>query len=308
MTLQDLGFTSWVPLVVTLAIGFILGWLITGISPRRKLSRVTSDAQDLDARLNQANKTLAASQAHEKELQSGVDATKVSLGEATARVAALQQENAAAHQHEQELQTALDAARNDLDQINAQVNALQQTLDARDGELTELKMQHSSLRTTAQQSYEGFTTQVESLQVEVKRLCDDNENLHVNLEGTAGDLAKARTDLETLQQTLANKDTALTEAYARAVRLQHESADEHSQLLSLQSEVASLKRNLSTLAATNQDLNGRLENARGEVANELAVLTSTMLRVKEEQLTQANATIAALQAELAVTAGRPIPS
>lgn len=326
MTLESLGLTSWAPVVVTLVIGFILGWLITGLSPRRKLSQVTSQAQDLDVRLNQANKTLAASQAHEQQLQSILESTRVDLADATTRVAALQQENAAAtaqvaalqqeaseaHQHEQELQASLDAAQVNLDQGNAQAAAqaiaLQQVLAARDGELIDLKMQHSTLRTTAQQSYDAFSTQVQTLQAELERVCEENENLKVNVEGTAGDLAKARAELETATQTVANKDIALTEAYARAVRLERESSDRQGQLLSLQAEVASLKRNLATMAATTQDLNGRLENARGEVASELAVLTSTMLRVKEEQLAQANGTIAALQAQMATMVDRPIPS
>lgn len=304
MTPQDLGLTSWAPLVVTLVIGFILGWLITGLPPRRKLSRMESQAQDLDAKLNQTNKTLAASQAHEQELQSGLDAANANLAEATAKVTALQKEIAAAHQHEQELQAGLDAARADRDQVIAQADALQQTLDAREGELTDLKLQHSTLRSTAQQSYGTLTSQVESLQAEITRLTDENETLKINLEGTAGDLAKARAEVETVTQSLANKDTALTEAYARAVRLERESSEEQRQLLALQAEVATLRRNIGTLTASNQDMNSRLQNARGEVANELAVLTSTMLRVKDEQLAQANSTIAALQAQMAATAGR----
>jgi chromosome segregation ATPase len=196
----------------------------------------------------------------------------------------LQPEAAAAHQHEQELQ---------------------QALATREGELTDIKLQHATLRTTAQQSYDAFSTQVQTLQAELKGVCDENENLKINLEGTAADLAKARAELESSNQIVANKDIALTEAYARAVRLERESTDRQSQLLTLQADAATLKRNLATATNTNHELNGRLENARGEVANELAALTSTMLRVKDEQLAQANATIAALQAQLSMKADRP---
>ena len=140
---------------------------------------------------------------------------------------------------------------------------------------------------------------MDGLQAQIKTLSEENSNLKTNLEGISGDLAKSRADLESAGQALANKDTALTEAYARAVRLERETTDEQSRLVAMQAEIATLKREKATLSATNQDMHARLENARGEVANELAVLTSTMLRVKDEQLAQANATVAALQGQLA---------
>ena len=46
------------------------------------------------------------------------------------------------------------------------------------------------------------------------------------------------------------------------------------------------------------DLESKLHNARGDVAGELAMLTSTMVRMKEDALKQANARIDALTREL----------
>ena len=320
MNLQALGLTSWVPIIVLVLVGFLLGWLITGLPPRSKLRTASAGLAESDSRLKQANKLLASSQAHESELQNSLIATKDRLAEATDALTALQQETDAAHAHEKQLQAGLDDAGVKLGLATATVatlqqeaagahqheQELQQALATREGELTDIRLQHSTLRTTAQQSYDAFSSQVQSLQADLQTACDENDNLKINLEGTARDLAQARADHETVTQTLANKDIALTEAYARAVRLERESTDRQSQLLTLQADQATLKRNLATLANTNQELNGRLQNARGEVANELAALTSTMLRVKDEQLAEANSTIAALQAHMSNMVDRPV--
>jgi chromosome segregation ATPase len=321
--METLGFSSpWTLAVVVLGIGFVLGWLITGLPPRSKLGKMTAKAEDLDAKLKETNTTLAASQAHVEELQ---------------------KEAAAAHAHEQELQTGLDAARSDLEQVSAQAEMRRQVLAARDAELStrdaelstrdaelsardaelakrdaelakreaelaDLKMQESALRGTTEQSYAAFNLQVQELAAEVSRLSEENQNLKINLEGTAKDLAKSRAQVETVAQAIANKDAALTEAYARAVRLERETTDEQGQLLSLQAEIDTLKRNLATATASTEEANRRLENARGEVAGELAALTSTMLRIKDEQLAQANATITALQAQMAAMSDGSVPS
>ena len=197
-----------------------------------------------------------------------------------------------------ELQASLDATNADLAGANARANATQLELD-------DLKQKHASLL-GAQQSYGRLNSQVQTLQTELGRLAEENDSLKANIEDSTKELAKARMDLATATQTINNKDVALTEAYSRAVKLEHTASDEQGQLLSMQAEVASLKNHVARLTAANQDLDRRLQNARGEVAGELAVLTSTMLRVKDEQLAQANATVAALQAQMAATADHPV--
>jgi len=156
----------------------------------------------------------------------------------------------------------------------------------------------TALRSSVQQAQDAFTNVLEPLQAKAQALTTENQNLKANLEGISADLAAARANVESLTETIASKDTALTEAYARAVRLQRDVTDQQGQLASTQSELGSLKRNVATLTNTTHDLEYRLQDARGEVANELAVLTSTMLRAKDEQLAKANATIEGLYAQL----------
>lgn len=62
MTPEEMGMYTWVP-VVFLALGFALGWLITGLLERRKLVKLGTHAQDLDAKLTQAKADLGAATA-----------------------------------------------------------------------------------------------------------------------------------------------------------------------------------------------------------------------------------------------------
>ena len=124
------------------------------------------------------------------------------------------------------------------------------------------------------------------------------KSLSMNLESTAVELAKVKETLTGSEQTLGNKEVALNEAYLRAVKLQRELMEHQTLLAETQTELAEARRNLSSLSTYNSDLEGKLQNARGEVAGELALLTSTMLRMKEEALNQANQRNAALTAEL----------
>jgi len=268
MTLEELGIYSWVP-ILFLALGATLGWLINGLFERRKLVKLAAHTRDVDVSLMKANADLGAATAKVSELQASLDATK----------------------------TNLDVANANLDSANAQVAAAQLELD-------EFKQLQAKGRGAAEQSYGALSAQAQGWKAELARQFEENDNLRLSLEGATKDLAKARADLETASQSLVNKDIALTEAYARAVKLEHVASDEQGQLQSLQAEVAGLKNRVAMLTVSNQDLDRRLQNARGEVANELAVLTSTMLRVKDEQLAQANATVAALQAQMAV--GNPV--
>ena len=270
MTPQELLAAYWLPLLITLAVGFILGWLIIGLPARRRAGAAESQAAEFESKIRSIEGKLKDS---EKTL-------------VTSR------------QREQDLQNSLGKVQDDLAQTTAQLGAAQEQAITREGELAEQKLQLTTLRGSVQQAQDAFTNVLEPLQTKAQTLATENQNLKANLEGISADLAASRANVESLNDTVASKDTALTEAYARAVRLQRDVTDQQGQLASTQTELATLKRNVVALANTNHDLENRLQDARGEVANELAVLTSTMLRAKDEQLTKANATIEGLYAQL----------
>jgi chromosome segregation ATPase len=270
VTPEWLAANWWLLAIIALAIGFFLGWLFMGRPARKRadeaeasVTRAQSDTRIAEGKLKDAEKSLASGR-----------------------------------QREQQLQGSLSAAQADLTQVTAQLNAAQDEVTAREGELAEQKLQLTTLRGSVQQAQDAFTNVLEPLQAKAQSLAIENQNLKANIEGLSADLAAARANVESLNETVASKDTALTEAYARAVRLQRDVTDQQGQLASTQSELGTLKRNVVALTNTNHELENRLQDARGEVANELAVLTSTMLRAKDEQLAKANATIEGLYAQL----------
>jgi hypothetical protein len=59
-----------------------------------------------------------------------------------------------------------------------------------------------------------------------------------------------------------------------------------------------LKATVAALSATKADLEDRLQKARGDVASEMAALTSTMIKMKDEELLAANTRIAELTRQL----------
>ena len=263
VTPEWLAANLWLLVLILLAVGFVLGWLIIGLPARRKASEFASSAAANEGKIKEAEKALTASR-----------------------------------KQEQDLQSSLSKAQADLTQSNAQLSAAQQDVAARGDELAEQKLQLTTLRGSVQQAQDAFTNVLEPLQTRAQALATENQNLKANLEGLSADLAASRANVESLNETLASKDIALTEAYAWAVRLQRDVTDQQGQLASTQTELGTLRRNVVALTNSNHELENRLQDARGEVANELAVLTSTMLRAKDEQLTKANATIEGLYAQL----------
>ena len=295
---QEWLAASWQPLLIGFLVGFVLAWLIIGLPARRRSDRYQSSAEDFERQLSSANKTLAESRKKEQDLQASVTTLKNDLAQTSSQVSALKQDTVVREEELTAYKKDLAARDADLAARDADLAAKNDELAARNSELIDLKFQFATLRTAVQQAQEAFTTQLEPLQVRAQTLSTENANLKANLEGISGDLAMSRADIETMTQTLANKDTALTEAYARAVRLQRDLGEQQNQVIASQSEVSTLRRQVGTLSTTNRDLDNRLTDARGEVANELAVLTSTMLRAKDEQLAKANATVEGLYAQL----------
>ena len=59
-----------------------------------------------------------------------------------------------------------------------------------------------------------------------------------------------------------------------------------------------MKVELGAVSSQRDELEDKLQHARGDVAGELAVLTSTMIKMKEDALNKANVQIATLSSEL----------
>lgn len=265
--------TYWQPLLIGGVIGLILGWLFFYLPLRGRIKRSEADVADLYGKLANSEKAVKEARQQAEEAQTNLTTQQVRYNTAQGQIAALQA---------------------DLEATASQRAALDVGLLERSSEIEQLQGLNEQLRA----DYAGLFDQFEQVQQE-------RDTFKANLESVAVDMESVKQELAASADAMANKEVALNEAYLRAVKLQRELMDHQSLLAATQSELAELRRDVASLSSMNTGLEGKLQNARGEVAGELALLTSTMLRMKEESLNQANHRIAALTAELdAMRAGK----
>ena len=265
--------TYWQPLLIGGVIGLILGWLFFSLPMRGRVQGHEAAAADASNKLASSEKAAKEARQRADDAQTELQAQQVRYNSAQGQIAALQA---------------------DLEATRSQKDALDASFLERSGELE----QQLGLTDQLRNDYAGLFAQFEQAQQE-------RDAYRATLETTTLELGTTRNDLASSADALANKEVALNEAYLRAVKLQRELMEHQSLLASTQTELSNLRRDVASLSSLNSDLEGKLQNARGEVAGELALLTSTMLRMKEESLNQANHRVAALTAELeAMRAGK----
>ena len=265
--------TYWQPLLIGGVIGLILGWLFFYLPMRGRVRGHEAAAADACNKLASSEKAAKEARQRADDAQTELQAQQVRYNSAQGQIAALQA---------------------DLEATRSQKDALDASFLERSGELE----QQLGLTDQLRNDYAGLFAQFEQAQQE-------RDAYRATLETTTLELGTTRNDLASSADALANKEVALNEAYLRAVKLQRELMEHQSLLASTQTELSNLRRDVASLSSLNSDLEGKLQNARGEVAGELALLTSTMLRMKEESLNQANHRVAALTAELeAMRAGK----
>jgi chromosome segregation ATPase len=134
-------------------------------------------------------------------------------------------------------------------------------------------------------------TEVSTLSSELQSAVADRDQLRAELE-------TMRTSSAEVAQSLASKDAALNESYQRVVNIQRVLEDRDATLAAAQAELTALRTDVTSLNAMKAELEDRLQKVRGDVAGEMAVLTSTMVKLKEEQLATANVRIAELVHQL----------
>jgi chromosome segregation ATPase len=265
--------TYWQPLLIGAVLGLILGWLLLAMPLRGRIKRHEAEASDLNNKLASSDKAAKEARQQVEDARTDLQTQQVRLNSAQGQIAALQA---------------------DLEAVNSQKDALDASFIERSGQMDQEQALNEQLRG----DYAALFAQFEQTQQE-------RDAFKSSLEAATVDLGTTRHELASSADVLANKEIALNEAYLRAVKLQRELMEHQSLLVDTQSELAELRRDVTSLSTLNADLDGKLQNARGEVAGELALLTSTMLRMKEESLNQANHRIAALTAELeAMRAGK----
>lgn len=260
----------WQYFLVAGLIGLILGWFFTWLSKR-------SQRREFEASLEQAQSKSRSVQKDLDEARKQTDSLKADL---------------------RNKESELSQARSQLTTLQEEKAALEEQLQGRADEIAELQGKLSETQTVAEEESETLSADVDALQASLEAVSAERVALQEKHDAVQAELAEIRELVETNAKALADKETALNEAYTRAVILQRDLQSRDKMLVTAQGELDTLKADVMALESQKQELEEKLHRARGDVAGEMALVTSTMLKMKEDALSQATARIAHLTQEL----------
>lgn len=269
--------TYWMPLLIALVIGFILGWLLTGLSPRRKNSEYEAQIADMQTKSRRTERDLADARKQVDSLKSDV-----ANGQSAA----------------DDLRKQLAAAQEQVNALSEQKEGIDADLQSRNIELADTKMQLAMLQDQVDRVQSSASNEIEDLRARYEAAVAENTGMRNALDAAQGHLTKVEADASSIAETAAAREIALNEAYQRAVNLQRVVEDRERALVEAQVDLDKTKSNAAVLAASKAELEDKLQRARGDVASEMAALTSTMIKMKDDALNSANVRIAELTKQL----------
>ena len=268
---------NWMPLLIVLVIGFVLGWLLTGLSPRRKNADYAAQIADMQTKSRRTERDLVDARKQMDSLKSDVV----------------------------DGQTTSDNLRRQLATAQEQVNTLSEPKDSIDAdlqsrtiELADAKMQLAMLHDQLDRAQSTVSNEIEDVRARYEAAVAENTSMRNALDVAQAQLSKVEANANSATETAAAREIALNEAYQRAVNLQRVVEDRERTLVETQVELDKANASVSALTASKTELEDRLQRARGDVASEMAALTSTMIKMKDDALSSANARIAELTKQL----------
>lgn len=265
--------TYWMPLAVAIVIGFVLGWLLTGLSPRRKNAAYEAQIADMQGKSRRTERDLADAQKQISSLKNDVSrATSESDG----------------------LRTQLSAIQEELKGVHEQKEVADADLQARNIEVADAKMQLAMLQDQLDRAQSSAANELEELRARYESAVVENTQLREAYDTAQANISSIEADASATADLAHVREIALNEAYQRAASLQRLLEDSERVLIDTQAELQSAKANAEVLTAANAELDDRLQKARGNVASEMAALTSTMIKMKDDALVAANSRIAEL--------------
>lgn len=260
----------WQYLLVAGVIGLVIGWFFTWLSKR-------GQRKGFEASLDQAQSKSRSVQKDLDEARKQADSLKADLRNSEANLSKVQSE---------------------LTGLQEEKAAMESRLEERVEAVTLLEGELTESQTAAVVESETLEADINALQGSLEALTAEKQALQERWEVTQADLAQMKALVEVSAKALSDKETALGEAYTRAVVLQRDVQSREKMLVTAQGELDILKADVMALESQKQELEDKLHRARGDVAGEMALVTSTMLKMKEDSLSQANARIAQLTQEL----------
>lgn len=265
---------NWPLAVVLLLLGFILGWLLTGLPARGRARSLEERTTELESRVRKTDRDLADARKQTETALNRANLAENDLNDARTRIGAMEKDMAS------------------LGDEKAGYIAM---LGERESESSTLREQVASLVAELDNARSGSSAEVEELRSRLESVQSEAEDLRTR---AGAEIDLQREDSENASRTLATKEAALVEAFGRIADLQRELQGAFGQLNAKQSEVDSMRAELMNAVAMRTDLESKLAHAREDVAAEMATLTSTMLKMKDDALRESNARISVLTAEL----------
>lgn len=265
--------TYWMPLLIAVIIGFILGWLFTGLSPRRKNAEYEAQLTDLQSKSRRTERDLS-------DAKKQADTLKGDVSRAAGAADDLRQQLST-------VQEQLKAAAEQKENVEAD-------LQTRNIELADAKMQLAVHQDQGERAQSASAAELEDLRARYEAAVHENGQMREALDTSQARVSAIAEEATTAVESAKAREIALNEAYQRAVNLQRLVEDRERSLIDAQTELESAREKVAALSASKAELEDRLQKTRGEVASEMATLTSTMLKMKDDALTAANSRVAEL--------------
>jgi len=265
--------TYWMPLLIAVVIGFILGWLLTGLSPRRKNAEYEAQLADLQSKSRRTERDLSDAKKQADTLKSDVSRAASTADDLRQQLSAVQEQ----------LQVAAE-----------QKESSEADLQTRNIELADAKMQLAMLQDQGDRAQSASAAELEDLRARYEAAVHENSQMREALDASQARVSAIADEATTAVESARAREIALNEAYQRAVNLQRLVEDRERTLIDSQAELESAKTMVTALTASKTELEDKLQKARSDVAGEMAVLTSTMIKMKEHSLTAANMRVAEL--------------
>lgn len=269
--------TYWLPLLISLVLGFILGWLFIGMPAGRRASEFEAQLADLETKARRTERDLTDARKQVDNFKSTMLTSENTLADVRKQLATVQA---------------------DTQRLGDEKAQMESDLQARNVEAADLRMQLALMNDQFDKTRSVGIADLDMTQGQLDAVNAQLAQVTAERDSIAAEFAAVRGNSETALQALANKDAALNEAYQRAVNLQRALEDREGAVTAMAAELSSLRIDVAALNSIKAELEDRLQKARGDVAGEMAVLTSTMIKMKEDQLVTANARIGELMNEL----------
>ena len=196
------------------------------------------------------------------------------------------------------------------DEFQYRVRDLDGKLKNNDRDLTDARGQVQSLQAGLRTAETNYTTAQDHL----KTAADEKAALDATLREHVGHLDSTRASLADLNMQHADLQTAHAHTHGKLADLHTELEGKvaeldthHSNLEATTHALAARERDLEktkfdldVASSMNTDLESRLQRVRADVAAELALLTTTAIKLKDEALGESNSRVNALTHEMAV--------